>query len=880
MRRSVLLLALLSAASVVWPAGAAKVGVKSLSGPPEEFAAHRLPSASETAVPSNILLIDRGSRAGHVLTKGTTYSSFDTSPGVGFSLVQATNQYPYFAPATITAPDGRQFQFDGWTITCSYGPCGADQASLEMEAFTQTPGGTAIFFISGGEVSGGTWQLAVQDPVPPAYDRNTKSTEPLQVETLVSFDDNVVEVQVEPEPCPEGYFCPVEESSGKRRNTGFDLVDGAAPVFRVSFASQAMRRKGLRTGIDITALTLTVTDARTRKTFHQKQLNKQLDPSRFEGLWVDKSGSSLVQLPALPVGEYTVRLDIRGKVKGVGPIQRTALYFLPILARRYEVTGEVEAEAIDRERLKLVLDVESLTDENKHVYAYAEVWSRDGQKPIAWIGGMTQPEPGRSGRLGLTMVLDTRWLALAGESGPDYLLRNVRIQDPDTFIPIEQIAELPFTVRELPKAAFLSAAKVVKDDSLYMGKGDRTISVADIEPPSPPLKHHNMPTGIVLVHGWCSNPVWPVTDFGRPGRVGGTAVFQDLSASRSHDTFAQLIRDQGASHFNSAFTVVAHSQGGAAATHLRAFYSSLLDFSTAPRRIQTVGTPYGGSTLMDYYLATGPLGWLIANIFGQCGPQFDLGTLGSAFWRSNLPNWVRGDVYYYRTGYRRARTFWEKLQFWRWRCNAASFVIPSWDDGVVADFQGTLSGAHDMGITEGECHTSGMNHVAQTQNSGRNDIMDREGRPSSSNLARSAAASASSSYTPGCSPGPHCYFPFRVNDGNRSTALGGDTSWTNDYGQPLPQWVQLHWASPITFSRVDLYLTAGYEISNFTIEYRASATSPWQTLTSVTGNTSSILGPYFVGGTATATAQDIRVVGSWGPSSQPYYIRVNEIEVY
>lgn len=91
-----------------------------------------------------------------------------------------------------------------------------------------------------------------------------------------------------------------------------------------------------------------------------------------------------------------------------------------------------------------------------------------------------------------------------------------------------------------------------------------------------------------------------------------------------------------------------------------------------------------------------------------------------------------------------------------------------------------------------------------------------EDRPE--NLARSAVASASSTYTPGCTPGLHCYSPSRVNDGRSSTALGGNTSWSNAW-QPLPQWVQLEWPSPITFSRVDLYLTTGYEIlispSNF-----------------------------------------------------------------
>jgi hypothetical protein len=710
-----ILLAVGTSLAASWPVRAAEVGVKSLSGPPEEFAAHRLPSAGQTAVLTNILLVDRGMKVDNGVSAASSYysgSSFDTSPGVGFSLVQVSDG-SYFAPATITAPDGRQFYFDGWTITCNYGPCGEYQANLLIEAFTQTPGGAAVFSISGGEVSGGTWTAILQDPYP--------ST----VESLISFEDNGAEVEMQTE----------------QGNAAFELVDGASPVLHVSFATNAMRRKGLRSGIDVTALTVTVTDAQTRETFHQKRLNT----SRPEPLAVDSTGSGLVRLPSLPVGEYTVRLDIEGKAQGTGRmIQRTAFIFLPIIARSYEVTGEVRAKAIDRERLELLVGIKSLTEQKKHVYAYAEVWSRDGQKPIAWIGGMTQPVQRPSGRLGLPIVLDTRWLALAGESGRELLLRNIRIQDPDTFIPIDQIAELPVTVGKLklPRAASLSATEVVKDDSLYMGKGDRTISVPDDEPQlatarpedDPRLataNHHNMSSGILLVHGWCSSPVWPLGDFGRPGRVGGTAVFNDPGASRSHDAFALRIRDQGASHFNHEFSVVAHSQGGAAALHLRAFYTSLLDNSTAPRRIQSMGTPYGGLTLMNYYLTISMIGRLLGvNVdLGLCPPQSNLGTFGSALWSSTIPNWARNEVFYYRTGYERPHNFWQRLQFWRWRCGAGSFVIPGWDDGVGADYEGYLSGAQNMGVTENECHTQGMKDGPQTDNSGRNDIMDREGRP-------------------------------------------------------------------------------------------------------------------------------------------------------
>lgn len=865
MRRSVWMLSVFSLFLLPQPGTAAEIGVKSLAGPPEEFAAQRLPSAQEIAVPSTLLMVDRGGResAGKaIVPPGGTSSSFSTSAGVGFSVIQATTQYPVFAPATIFGPDGSQYFFDGTSIVCNFGFCDEFTADIQMEPFAGSAGGMAVFSISGGVVGEGTWDLAVQAPGPLPLVNGVVP----EIETLVSFDDNVVEVAIDPDPCG-ALAVPICPFSA--RATGFDLVDGAMPVLRVSFATKDMKRLGIEAGLSLTGLGVTVTDARTRRTIHQERLS----PARLAALPTDGVGANLVQLPALPAGEYSVRLDVEGHVPGIGKIERTAVYFLPILARGYDLTGEVGVEAIDKERLELRLEI-AATEDTRHVYGYAEVWTGDGRKPIAWIGGMTQPTLDRAGRLALSMVLDTRWLALAGVLGSELELRNVRIQDADTFIPLGRARALPFTA-PAGLGALGGPAAVTTDESLYVGKGDRTITVADSAPGVAPNGGFTN-TGIFLVHGWCSGITWPFSHFGRPGRVGGTEEFFDPSASRSHDAFAREIRDQGAARFIDSFTVVAHSQGGAAAIHLRSFYTSLLDLSNAPRRIQTMGTPYNGSTLMDYYLATGPLGWIIGSIFGGCGPSFDLSTLGSALWRSSLPSWSRGDVWYYRTGYRRARTFWERVQFWRWRCNFASFVIPGWDDGVVADWQGTLSGAHDMGVTESECHTGGMNHAAQTGNFGRNDILDREGRPQNINLARTATATASSTYTPGCSPGIHCYFPSRVNDGDRSTALGGNTSWSNN-GGAMPQWVQLNWSTPITFSRVNLWLTAGYEMTWFVVEYQPIGSSSWVSIATVTGNASSVVGPY---NTTPVSTQRIRVRAVSGSALQPGYARVNEFEVY
>ena len=729
-------LAILAIASLaVQPALAEKTGsektgsekqlvqVKSLAGPPSEFALNQLPGVEETLIPTNMLVLDRVSNGPEGPTKAAP-TSFSTTEGVGFSLVQVTTNYPYFSPSTFYGPNGTRYEFNGSSITCNYGSCGSDQANLRLEAFTnQVGGGVAIFSISGGEVTTSTsWNLAMESPV------LAKGVKSVQVDSTLGFDDNVVEVG--PSPCKD---C---DGDGPI----LQLTTGQAQTLAVSFRSDRMKSLG-PAALSLTGLDVNVVDTKSLDVVHTKSV-----PTKSAALLPrDEAGRVLVDLPELQAGDYSIRLDIEAEVAGLGRVERTAFYYMPILDPIHRLNHRVTTEIVDDYRMQVRLGLDSLKQDLDpadltHYYAYAEVWSTDGLRPVAWISGMTYPELDSDGFWSLPMMLDARWLAKAEVRGTNFELRNVRIQDPDTFIPVDQKASLRFGAAGLPTATFQKATALVEDSTLFEGRGDVYIpmNVPAIHPAAveKAAQKTSDPTGLFLVHGWCSPPAWEEWDF--PGNtstlIGGTAEFVDSMQSRSHDNFAQRIRDQGALHFDDAFSVVAHSQGGAAATHLRTFYSSLLDNITAPRRIQSMGTPYGGSTLMDLYLSTGVLGWLIAEIFDFCGPQWNLGTVGAALWRSSIPNSVRGEVFYYRTRHRRPSSFWERLQFWRWRCNGASFVIPGNDDGVVSINQGYLSGGRNMGITDSECHVGGMNHPDQKDNVARNTIMNREGRPVPSTL--------------------------------------------------------------------------------------------------------------------------------------------------
>ena len=94
---------------------------------------------------------------------------------------------------------------------------------------------------------------------------------------------------------------------------------------------------------------------------------------------------------------------------------------------------------------------------------------------------------------------------------------------------------------------------------------------------------------LMLVHGYCSggNP-YPTSQFAN------NIVFNDPNKNRTHDQFANLIKNFGAAY--PSFGIVAHSQGGAASLHLYTYYWSGLDSATGSRLIQSVGTPVSGNS--------------------------------------------------------------------------------------------------------------------------------------------------------------------------------------------------------------------------------------------------------------------------------------------
>jgi hypothetical protein len=276
-----------------------------------------------------------------------------------------------------------------------------------------------------------------------------------------------------------------------------------------------------------------------------------------------------------------------------------------------------------------------------------------------------------NGQAYLPLGLDSRWVSLAAVQAP-FELRNVRLQDSQTHIPLSQAAQLAVN---LPKLTEHDAATLqgITEEMLMGTRPDAALVTNQ--------NAVNSSGKLLLVHGYCSGGVWPTSHFTN------ASTFLDANQNRSHDQFANLIRNHGAQF--PSFGVVAHSQGGAASLHLYTYYWSGLDYSTGSRLIQSVGTPYQGTAL------AGSLA-MIGSVFGAgCGTNWDLTYDGAALWLSGIPSWAKSRVYYSTTSF---TDVWWRYDY----CHLATdMFLSDPEDGTTERAYGQLPGANNMGHKTG-----------------------------------------------------------------------------------------------------------------------------------------------------------------------------------
>lgn len=497
-------------------------------------------------------------------------------------------------------------------------------------------------------------------------------------------------------------------------------------------------------------------------TGQQKVLAIKDDGSQDDGFALD--GAAGAVLVAAGPGLYHAQVRLTGTLSDGTVIERTSEQTFPVLPASFSLTGWGAGWMIDDYRIGLTIEAQVHGALPTEVVTYAEVWSTDSFGsliPVGWSSSVAFPggQPGEM--FSMQLEFDTRWLALVGANG--YVeLRNVRVQDSATHVPITTAASISIGYLELPQTASMDRTSIDPNDpELRMGRPPVSqptssavrsmarhhskLSGMDLTSPSAaapvaPVRQTQLVSprsflgsakgagragvsaplqqvstqGILLVHGYCSGAVWPEAHFDD----GATVEFFDVGQNRTHNEFARLIAQQGNQAFSQSFTIVAHSQGGAAALELYSRYWSGLDFTQAPRRIQTVGTPYWGTPL------AGVLAWIGQVFNASCGANWNLTPLGSALWQATIPAWARDDVYYATTTHGNWWIF-ESI------CHASSLILSGIDDGLVSNSAGQLPGGHDLGMKRDWCHSSRMLYDPQYMDLSRNSEMDIYGRVSS-----------------------------------------------------------------------------------------------------------------------------------------------------
>jgi hypothetical protein len=485
---------------------------------------------------------------------------------------------------------------------------------------------------------------------------------------------------------------------------GFILVEGDAATELASWQTHARQLVGQRIGLTAlmtaslsngvrvgnTAGRINQASIRITAPDHSVATYPMFDDGQHDD-GVAGDGLFAGDFPTSMAGDYVAQVEARGTNAVGRPFVRTAEHLLPVVDASLDLTASrAVAVAVPDEagRLSIALPVLARVP-GQHYRAIGEVWGTNalGQSvAIAWLGGMVTPGNGS-----LTLGFDERWIARSSAKAP-FELRNLRIEDPDHFITVASTDRLAL---EVPAVRVLAGpSRFAIDERMTMGPRPANLNATN-----------GVGQRLLLVHGYCSGGVWPASQFS------SASTFLDVNQNRSHDQFAQRIRDFGAT-WNS-FGTVSHSQGGAASLHLYTYYWSGLDNATGNRLMQSVGTPYQGTNLSGI-LAT------LGSWFGvACGSNSDMTYSGASAWLSGIPSWARAKVNYYTTSF--TYTHWWVNDYCQF---ATDLVLSDPEDGTTEQAKGQLSGAVNRGHTTGQCHTSGMRDPAQYLDSSRNATMN------------------------------------------------------------------------------------------------------------------------------------------------------------
>lgn len=389
------------------------------------------------------------------------------------------------------------------------------------------------------------------------------------------------------------------------------------------------------------------------------------------------------------------------------PFSRSTEHLIKIVDEHTALTGSASVvKGQNANRVEFLAEVTQDSDET-FTY-YAEVWgTKEGKaEPAAWVGGLANIEQ-IAGKNFVRMEFDLNWANNAQISGP-FTLKNAYMRSASHEVVVTKIDTIKVKMAQdvhthvSSHLAFLSKRGPTQPtEEMYFG----------VRPSHLPYNASAGAGSLILVHGYCAavNP-W---EFSASSFSNGH-FFLNPNANIPNEAFAQSILAYADANQLSGWSGIGHSQGGMVLTHIQNFYWSGMDTTSGGRTVQSVGTPYLGSSAAGSAANLGKL-------FGiACGSNFDLTTDGAELWLAGISSKIRSRVNYYTTTYKLNTFFGDS-------CNVAINLILQWpNDGTTELKSAQLPGGVNCGNKEKWCHVTDMNYPAQYTDAARNAEMNQK----------------------------------------------------------------------------------------------------------------------------------------------------------
>eukprot|EP00042_Codosiga_hollandica_P022698 m.85865 g.85865 ORF g.85865 m.85865 type:complete len:690 (+) comp50892_c0_seq1:321-2390(+) len=637
---------------------------KQLSGPPSEFAENKLPPPINAALharsASYHIDMTENESGGYSWTQ-TIY--VDSSTGFTMSLFSIVDG----TVVTLVDPNGQQVDLSAAATNVTF-PDGDND--------DQYPGVEYIF----------------ENPVVGAYQLTTTAS---SLETTVQTSST-----------NEGYVVIWNDSTDQifTRFATYDFQQNDT-VGLLTFAFDATSY----TNGDIpSALQDVVLSAQLVAVFPDgNSVNEAMHDDGLHGDGASGDGIYGASFTASMIGIYTVQAVVAGTHSGVQFV-RTTQHVANVIPRDLELDSIAWAKVDNTSnRLDIFLGVDAGANSTTNYRPYFELWGNSmflDEIPVCWASGIVNLES-ENGVDYLKLSIDLQWLTRVGAVEP-FSIRNVFVQDIDELISLTEDSLILLSMTDDD----LALIEQIKAQHVAQGyKGEITQVMREGIPKGP--KPGCSGSAVMMSHGVCAskNP-WSL----RADDFTDAVYFLDAEVGRSNNQFALKLLDFATTLNLCSFGLIAHSQGGLASLHLLNYYSSGLDSAVGERKLQSVASPFRGSTAMGSSAN-------LAKLFGSpCEQVYDLTRDGAEAWLAGISQTSKDATNFYTCQMKPGGLFGKG-----W-CNQLSNTVMEYpNDGATENIYTNPGGGNNHGNVEGQCHIEGMKWPAVFLDSSRNVILNQ-----------------------------------------------------------------------------------------------------------------------------------------------------------